>query len=139
MPGPTVQREAAKRRTEALVDVIREIGVAGSLRDIAAAQNDRGVATPQGAKWHSTSVGQLLERAKITPALDVLLGDCHDVLATLAARSIQTVVTSPPYWQARSYDHKLQIGLEDTPDAYVAELVNVFRQVRRALRDDGTA
>jgi DNA modification methylase len=51
---------------------------------------------------------------------------------------VQTCVTSPPYYGLRDYGHAGQIGLEETPDAYVARLVNVFREVRRVLRDDGT-
>jgi len=48
------------------------------------------------------------------------------------------VVTSPPYWGLRDYGHEGQIGLEQTPDEYVAEMVAVFRDVRRVLADDGT-
>jgi DNA modification methylase len=120
----------------------------------------------------------------------LLIGDCREMLATLPDRSVQTCVTSPPYFGLRDYgtasweggdggcDHiapargghgketlgggtdnqgaartvqfsadcgkcgarriDQQIGLEPTPDAYVAELVAVFREVRRVLRDDGT-
>jgi DNA modification methylase len=121
----------------------------------------------------------------------VLIGDCRSVLATLPDRSVQTCVTSPPYWGLRDYgtatweggdagcDHRKvvdtigavatstlgggkkttghiqegfkggcgrcgavrvdsQIGLEKTPDEYVAKMVAVFREVRRVLRDDGT-
>jgi DNA modification methylase len=50
----------------------------------------------------------------------------------------QTCVTSPPYYGLRDYGCAGQIGLEETPDAYVARLVDVFREVRRVLRDDGT-
>ena len=50
----------------------------------------------------------------------------------------QTCVTSPPYWGLRDYGADGQIGLEDSPDAFVARLVEVFREVRRVLRDDGT-
>jgi DNA modification methylase len=46
-------------------------------------------------------------------------------------------VTSPPYWGLRDYGHDGQIGLEQTPDEYVAEMVEVFGEVRRVLRDDG--
>lgn len=56
----------------------------------------------------------------------------------LGAGSIQTCVTSPPYFGLRDYGHEGQIGLEETPDAYVAKLVEVFREVHRVLRDDGT-
>jgi len=50
----------------------------------------------------------------------------------------QACVTSPPYYALRNYGCAGQIGLEETPDAYVARLVEVFREVRRVLRDDGT-
>jgi DNA modification methylase len=52
--------------------------------------------------------------------------------------SVHCVVTSPPYWGLRDYGHDGQIGLEERPEAYVARLVDVFREVRRVLRDDGT-
>src|SRR4051812_43163358 len=60
------------------------------------------------------------------------------MLATLPERSVQTVITSPPYFGLRDYGHAGQIGLEPTPDEFVAALVSVFREVRRVLRDDGT-
>ena len=56
----------------------------------------------------------------------------------MAAGSVQCCITSPPYFGLRDYGHEGQIGLEATPDAYVARLVEVFREVRRVLRDDGT-
>jgi DNA modification methylase len=65
-------------------------------------------------------------------------GDTRDVLPTLDAGSVQCVVTSPPFWALRDYGVDGQIGLEPTPDAYVETLVDVFREVRRVLRDDGT-
>jgi len=68
----------------------------------------------------------------------VIEGDCRTVLATLEAGSVQTCVTSPPYFNLRDYAHPGQIGLEDTPDEFVAALVGVFRSVRRVLADDGT-
>jgi DNA modification methylase len=68
----------------------------------------------------------------------VLTGDCRTLLASLDAGSVQTCVTSPPYFGLRDYGNAAQIGLEGTPDAFVAELVAVFREVRRVLRDDGT-
>lgn len=69
---------------------------------------------------------------------DVIIGDCIAGMKTLDAGSVNTCVTSPPYFGLRDYDHEGQIGLEDTPAAYVARLVEVFREVRRVLRDDGT-
>lgn len=71
--------------------------------------------------------------------IQILQGDCRDVLATLEAGSVQMCVTSPPYFGLRSYNGgAAEIGLEATPDAYIAALVEVFRGVRRVLRDDGT-
>lgn len=69
----------------------------------------------------------------------VLTGDCRDVLPTLAAGSVHCVVTSPPYFNLRDYGHAGQIGLEASPDEFVAAMVEVFREVRRVLRDDGVA
>lgn len=66
------------------------------------------------------------------------VGDCRDVLATLPDQSVQTCVTSPPYFGLRDYGVDGQIGLESTVEAFVDELVSVFREVRRVLKDDGT-
>ena len=68
----------------------------------------------------------------------VLEGDSRTVLATLPEASVQCCVTSPPYFGLRDYGHEGQIGLEATPEAYVAEMVTLFREVRRVLTDDGT-
>lgn len=65
-------------------------------------------------------------------------GDCLDVLRALPDGFINTCVTSPPYFGLRDYGTDGQIGLEDTPEEYVGRLVEVFREVRRVLRDDGT-
>jgi DNA modification methylase len=65
-------------------------------------------------------------------------GDCLEVLRTMADESVQCCVTSPPYWGLRDYGHDGQIGLEPTPAAYVGRMVEVFREVRRVLREDGT-
>lgn len=71
--------------------------------------------------------------------IQLIQGDCREVLATLPERSVQTCVTSPPYFGLRRYDvDGAQIGMEPTPAEYVAALVEVFRAVRRVLRDDGT-
>jgi DNA modification methylase len=71
-------------------------------------------------------------------SVDILHGDCREVMATLPAESVQTCVTSPPYWGLRDYGVPGQLGLEKTPDEYVAKMVEVFREVRRVLRNDGT-
>lgn len=71
-------------------------------------------------------------------SVNILVGDCLASLKTMADQSVQTCVTSPPYYGLRDYGHDGQIGLEETPEAYVVRLVEVFREVRRVLRDDGT-
>ena len=68
----------------------------------------------------------------------VIIGDCREALQSLPSESVNCIVTSPPYFGLRDYGVDGQIGLEATPDAFVAELVSVFREVRRVLRDDGT-
>jgi DNA modification methylase len=68
----------------------------------------------------------------------ILVGDVRDSLRQLADGSVRCVVTSPPYWGLRDYGNDGQIGLEQTPELYVAEMVEVFREVRRVLADDGT-
>jgi DNA modification methylase len=68
----------------------------------------------------------------------ILNGDCRELLATLDAVSVQCCVTSPPYFGLRDYGVAGQIGLESTPDAFVAKLVAVFAEVRRVLADAGT-
>jgi len=68
----------------------------------------------------------------------VLVGDVRTRLAELPDGSVQTCVTSPPYWGLRDYGQGDQIGLEQTPEEYVTQLVDVFREVRRVLADDGT-
>lgn len=73
----------------------------------------------------------------------LLTGDAIEVLKTLPDKSVQACITSPPYFNLRSYlpddhpDKKSEIGTEQTPEKYVARLVEVFREIRRVLRDDG--
>lgn len=68
----------------------------------------------------------------------VHVGDSREVLKGLASESVHCIVSSPPYYGLRDYGVEDQIGLEETPEAYVAELVSLFREARRVLRDDGT-
>lgn len=70
--------------------------------------------------------------------LQILTGDSLTILPTLAANSIQCCVTSPPYWGLRDYENSAQIGVESSPEIYVANLVKMFQEVRRVLRKDGT-
>jgi len=68
----------------------------------------------------------------------ILNGDCRYELGSIPTGSVHCVVTSPPYWGLRDYGTDSQIGLEDTPEEYVAALKAVFLEVRRVLREDGT-
>jgi DNA modification methylase len=70
--------------------------------------------------------------------VQIFQGDCRDVLAQMPAESVDCVVTSPPYFNLRDYGIDGQIGLEQTPDAYVAEMVSVFTGVWRVLKPEGT-
>lgn len=70
--------------------------------------------------------------------VQIITGDCIESMRSMPADSVHTCVTSPPYFGLRDYGHDGQIGLELTPDEFVAALVEVFREVRRVLRDDGT-
>jgi len=69
---------------------------------------------------------------------DIIVGDNRTTLKTLANKSVQCVVTSPPYWGLRDYGVDDQIGLEDSPDDFVEQLCLVFDDVWRVLADDGT-
>lgn len=70
--------------------------------------------------------------------VQLLLGDALEQLKTLPDASVQCVVTSPPYWGLRDYGLEGQMGMEATPAEYVNDLVMVFREVRRVLKDDAT-
>ena len=69
---------------------------------------------------------------------DIRHGDALETLRSLPNGIVQTCVTSPPYWGLRDYGVPGQLGLELTPKEYVSRMVEVFREVRRVLRDDGT-
>lgn len=68
----------------------------------------------------------------------VLIGDCIGSMRSIPEKSINCCVTSPPYFGLRDYGVEGQIGLEETPEDYVQRMVEVFREVKRVLRDDGT-
>ena len=68
----------------------------------------------------------------------VVFGDALDGLRILEDESVDTCVTSPPYYGLRDYGKDEQIGLESTPEEYIERLVSIFREVRRVLKPDGT-
>jgi DNA modification methylase len=70
------------------------------------------------------------------PTWRIIQGDARNL--DLPDGSMNMCVTSPPYWGLRDYGHEGQLGLESTPEQYVANMVEVFREVKRVLRDDGT-
>ena len=71
-------------------------------------------------------------------SIKILQGNCLETLSSLEEKSVNTCVTSPPYWGLRDYGTGDQFGQEESPEKFVENLVNVFREVRRVLRDDGT-
>lgn len=68
----------------------------------------------------------------------VYLGDSLETIKTFPDKSIDCVVTSPPYYGLRDYGVDGQIGLEETPEEYIDKLVSLFREIRRCLKDEGT-
>ncbi len=70
--------------------------------------------------------------------IQIQIGDSRQLLKAMPADSVHCVVTSPPYWGLRDYGVDGQIGMEDTPEDFVATMLNLFREVHRVLRPDGT-
>ena len=68
----------------------------------------------------------------------IIQGDVLDCLKNIPDQSVQCVVTSPPYWGLRDYNVSGQLGLESSPEEFVENLVKVFREIKRVLKDDGT-
>ncbi len=68
----------------------------------------------------------------------IYCGDCREILKKLPTGSVNCCVTSPPYYGLRDYGSNQQIGLEDSPDEYIEKLADIFDEVKRTLRDDGT-
>ena len=71
-------------------------------------------------------------------SVQILQGDCREMLRTLPDESVHCVVTSPPYWGLRDYGVDGQLGLERSLGEHIETMVEVFREVRRVLRKDGT-
>ncbi|MDR2004111.1 MAG: site-specific DNA-methyltransferase [Prevotella sp.] len=68
----------------------------------------------------------------------IIEGDALEVLKTLPSNLVNCIVTSPPYYRQRDYGFKSQIGMEATPEKYINRLVEIFREAKRVLRNDGT-
>jgi DNA modification methylase len=69
---------------------------------------------------------------------EIKIGNNLEILKTMDDESVNCVVTSPPYWGLRDYGIDGQYGLEETPEEFIENLVELFREIRRVLRDDGT-
>jgi len=74
----------------------------------------------------------------VAPFTQILVGDARQTLAEFSTGSVDCVVTSPPYWGLRDYDHPAQYGAEDSPEAYVRTLCATFAEAHRVLAGDGT-
>jgi len=70
--------------------------------------------------------------------IKILVGNCLDTLKNVKDGSVNCCVTSPPYYMLRDYEVDGQMGLEETPEQYVQNMVEVFREIKRVLKDDGT-
>lgn len=70
--------------------------------------------------------------------VEILIGDVRKRLLDLPEKHFQAVITSPPYWGLRDYNHPDQLGLEPDPREYLRHMVEIFRMIRPKLRDDGT-
>ena len=77
------------------------------------------------------------EMEAVTQCL-LIRGSADDALHRLPARTVQTVVTSPPYWSLRDYEVEFQVGRDDALPDYVATIVKTFERLREVLKDDGT-
>lgn len=73
-----------------------------------------------------------------TKGYQIIEGDCENTLDSLDAESVQCCITSPPYFNLRTYDGYSSLGREETPEQYVANMVRIFDKVRRVLKKDGT-
>lgn len=71
-------------------------------------------------------------------SVDIFIGDCREIMKSMQASSVDCLVTSPPYFNQRDYGMEDQIGLEDSPEAFVGQIVAVFREARRVLSDGAT-
>ena len=67
----------------------------------------------------------------------IICGDALEVLKTFPGECVQMVMTSPPYYALRDYGIPGQLGLEETPGEYIRKMVEIFREIKRVLRDDG--
>lgn len=105
--------------------------MAAATRRVSAGLSEGVLSAESGAHTGAEKGGEIV-------SVKLYCGDCLEIMKTLLPKSVDCCVTSPPYFGLRDYGHEGQIGLEPTPDEFVQKLVEVFREVKRVLRDDGT-
>ncbi len=92
----------------------------------------------QSPLWPEDELIEITSSRPVSADCELIVGDARRVLERFPDKHFQCVVTSPPYWGLRDYGIDGQIGAENKVDDYLADLVALFREVRRTLRDDGT-
>lgn len=85
-----------------------------------------------------TSINRGKVQKVLTDASSLFLGDAKKILDRMPSESVQCVITSPPYWALRDYNIEGQIGLEKSVYEYIDTLADLFDQVKRVLKKDGT-
>lgn len=84
------------------------------------------------------TVNNIIDTHSIGNSTTLYLGDSREILPSFSENTFQSCISSPPYWGLRDYGVDNQIGAEELIDDYIYDLVHVFREVRRTLKDDGT-
>ena len=90
--------------------------------------------------WMTADGGRVLFSPKDSQmeSNKIIPGNCLEILKEMPGECIDTIITSPPYWGLRDYGVKKQLGLEKTPEDYTIKMVEVFREVSRVLKKEGT-
>jgi DNA modification methylase len=144
-----VETSNGKPTGEHVRQAVAEMFSKGEAADRGSASSDRpgndGVEVPEGtgsatgssSRRSDGAAAEVLGIRGSTASHRIIPGDARKVLPTLASESVQCCPTSPPYFRQRDYDHPDQVGRERTPKEYIANLVGVFREVKRILRPDG--
>jgi len=89
-------------------------------------------------KFNQSVTTNMISSSDGSSTASIIAGDSRNILSSIPDGFFQTCITSPPYWSLRDYGVEGQIGLESTLDEYIKDLVSIFEEVRRVLRNDGT-
>ena len=128
--------ERARPREEGRQDAVR--APQGHADEVTSLPRVRPEKAPSASTFFGPMPHSISSTTFMSAAFEVRVGDCLHLLRAMPSDSVQCAVTSPPYWSLRDYGVGGQLGREATPDAYIAKMVEVFREVRRVLRPDGT-